>query len=126
MSRGVGDFESAAELHTNYGEGDQQTYVFDDWGGGGENKTLLGVLDRYEDADGSVQDQLGQNHQQEQTGGGSGITLQRCVNAGGQQLGNPGAGENCHYNNDTEAQTCLLYTSPSPRDKRQSRMPSSA
>ena len=24
------------------------------------------------------------------------------------------------------AQTCLLYTSPSPRDKRQSRMPSSA
>ena len=23
-------------------------------------------------------------------------------------------------------QTCLLYTSPSPRDKRQSRMPSSA
>ena len=26
----------------------------------------------------------------------------------------------------TERQTCLLYTSPSPRDKRQSRMPSSA
>ena len=26
----------------------------------------------------------------------------------------------------TEASTCLLYTSPSPRDKRQSRMPSSA
>ena len=25
-----------------------------------------------------------------------------------------------------ENQTCLLYTSPSPRDKRQSRMPSSA
>ena len=25
-----------------------------------------------------------------------------------------------------DAQTCLLYTSPSPRDKRQSRMPSSA
>ena len=25
-----------------------------------------------------------------------------------------------------EAKTCLLYTSPSPRDKRQSRMPSSA
>ena len=25
-----------------------------------------------------------------------------------------------------EAYTCLLYTSPSPRDKRQSRMPSSA
>ena len=29
------------------------------------------------------------------------------------------------YNNDTPL-TCLLYTSPSPRDKRQSRMPSSA
>ena len=27
---------------------------------------------------------------------------------------------------DTDTDTCLLYTSPSPRDKRQSRMPSSA
>ena len=27
---------------------------------------------------------------------------------------------------DTQTQHCLLYTSPSPRDKRQSRMPSSA
>ena len=27
---------------------------------------------------------------------------------------------------DTKINTCLLYTSPSPRDKRQSRMPSSA
>ena len=27
---------------------------------------------------------------------------------------------------DDQAKTCLLYTSPSPRDKRQSRMPSSA
>ena len=26
----------------------------------------------------------------------------------------------------SDAQDCLLYTSPSPRDKRQSRMPSSA
>ena len=28
--------------------------------------------------------------------------------------------------NDAEKCNCLLYTSPSPRDKRQSRMPSSA
>ena len=28
--------------------------------------------------------------------------------------------------NDPEKKICLLYTSPSPRDKRQSRMPSSA
>ena len=28
--------------------------------------------------------------------------------------------------NDDSSSTCLLYTSPSPRDKRQSRMPSSA
>ena len=28
--------------------------------------------------------------------------------------------------NDINGQGCLLYTSPSPRDKRQSRMPSSA
>ena len=33
----------------------------------------------------------------------------------------------CTINNKTpESRTCLLYTSPSPRDKRQSRMPSSA
>ena len=31
---------------------------------------------------------------------------------------------NCE--DDAYAETCLLYTSPSPRDKRQSRMPSSA
>ena len=33
-----------------------------------------------------------------------------------------------YYGNNLEARlkTCLLYTSPSPRDKRQSRMPSSA
>ena len=30
------------------------------------------------------------------------------------------------YLNETEPWNCLLYTSPSPRDKRQSRMPSSA
>ena len=37
-------------------------------------------------------------------------------------LDNPKTGDNCgSYSN-----TCLLYTSPSPRDKRQSRMPSSA
>ena len=34
-----------------------------------------------------------------------------------------------HYGSDVEdfwGNDCLLYTSPSPRDKRQSRMPSSA
>ena len=36
-------------------------------------------------------------------------------------------GEECDTNYDTETEKgCLLYTSPSPRDKRQSRMPSSA
>ena len=33
---------------------------------------------------------------------------------------------NYHPNYDVEPFNCLLYTSPSPRDKRQSRMPSSA
>ena len=33
---------------------------------------------------------------------------------------------NCKLNYNTEYKDCLLYTSPSPRDKRQSRMPSSA
>ena len=32
----------------------------------------------------------------------------------------------CPQNLDDAANICLLYTSPSPRDKRQSRMPSSA
>ena len=31
-----------------------------------------------------------------------------------------------HQIDELEGKTCLLYTSPSPRDKRQSRMPSSA
>ena len=31
-----------------------------------------------------------------------------------------------HRQNDIYWKACLLYTSPSPRDKRQSRMPSSA
>ena len=31
-----------------------------------------------------------------------------------------------HVNSSVQISTCLLYTSPSPRDKRQSRMPSSA
>ena len=31
-----------------------------------------------------------------------------------------------YVNNKEKACSCLLYTSPSPRDKRQSRMPSSA
>ena len=42
-----------------------------------------------------------------------------------------GAGSDVATSADTnpseqEAESCLLYTSPSPRDKRQSRMPSSA
>ena len=32
----------------------------------------------------------------------------------------------CNQIHDSNIQGCLLYTSPSPRDKRQSRMPSSA
>ena len=31
-----------------------------------------------------------------------------------------------HFGRDVLSMICLLYTSPSPRDKRQSRMPSSA
>ena len=38
--------------------------------------------------------------------------------------GNTGSSVVCPYHRWTY--TCLLYTSPSPRDKRQSRMPSSA
>ena len=34
--------------------------------------------------------------------------------------------KNSHGSGSMKYDTCLLYTSPSPRDKRQSRMPSSA
>ena len=34
--------------------------------------------------------------------------------------------QNCHHSYDYGAHTCLLYTSPSPRDAHESRMPSSA
>ena len=37
-----------------------------------------------------------------------------------------GAGIGATHNQTWDYQVCLLYTSPSPRDKRQSRMPSSA
>ena len=36
------------------------------------------------------------------------------------------AAEEASRRAEAAARTCLLYTSPSPRDKRQSRMPSSA
>ena len=42
-------------------------------------------------------------------------TSQRCVRAGGK-----------HNDLENVGYTCLLYTSPSPRDQRGSRMPSSA
>ena len=34
--------------------------------------------------------------------------------------------DNLEIENEEEFETCLLYTSPSPRDQRGSRMPSSA
>ena len=37
-----------------------------------------------------------------------------------------GVGKNLIIDGNTRVIDCLLYTSPSPRDKRQSRMPSSA
>ena len=43
------------------------------------------------------------------------VTAQKCVRAGGK-----------HNDLDNVGYTCLLYTSPSPRDRTRSRMPSSA
>ena len=43
----------------------------------------------------------------------------------GQALDNEDTAESDSDSSDEE-EVCLLYTSPSPRDKRQSRMPSSA
>ena len=54
-----------------------------------------------------------------------GLALRVNANRLNRQLGTYGNGDGqdaAHYSGST----CLLYTSPSPRDKRQSRMPSSA
>ena len=40
--------------------------------------------------------------------------------------GDDDGGDSSASSSDEVTLTCLLYTSPSPRDKRQSRMPSSA
>ena len=44
------------------------------------------------------------------------------------EFGNVNGARNCLDSNlgEVDISDCLLYTSPSPRDKRQSRMPSSA
>ena len=55
-------------------------------------------------------------------GVGPTVSLSRYLGAGFSLGANYGVNNFEIENNDT----CLLYTSPSPRDKRQSRMPSSA
>ena len=37
-----------------------------------------------------------------------------------------GAGAGAHFSDAAYSEACLLYTSPSPRDRQKSRMPSSA
>ena len=61
---------------------------------------------------------------------GGGLELGRTVNEGlFAPLNEPGAQSSTSYiaaSTDTLKYTCLLYTSPSPRDRQKSRMPSSA
>ena len=70
-------------------------------------------------------------------GGASDLSARMIAGAAPAHLGQPvlavnktGAagvvGSNFVLNSKPDGYTCLLYTSPSPRDKRQSRMPSSA
>ena len=54
----------------------------------------------------------------------AGFNVQLCVDAMGSRF--PLDHEIALRRLETQGCTCLLYTSPSPRDKRQSRMPSSA
>ena len=54
--------------------------------------------------------------------GGYGCYLNWYGGTDGTRFGNGAGGQNGHM----QSNGCLLYTSPSPRDKRRSRMPSSA
>ena len=51
---------------------------------------------------------------------------EKFIEYGGPNGGNGGKGGDVIFRGNKGINTCLLYTSPSPRDKRQSRMPSSA
>ena len=53
-------------------------------------------------------------------------SVQLNVNSAATQATRIGNSYSISGNNVTTSDGCLLYTSPSPRDKRQSRMPSSA
>ena len=55
-------------------------------------------------------------------------TFLLCINPISAQSKDAKVGESIspYDRGSTEQEACLLYTSPSPRDKRQSRMPSSA
>ena len=54
---------------------------------------------------------------------GDGTVFKEVLEAGEQYGRQPEPGDECVV---SWTEICLLYTSPSPRDKRQSRMPSSA
>ena len=117
-SSGNGDFTSCIafkkngtllsySINSNWGYGDYHEYVNDN--------------------DNSLSSGTGQCEREEVAGATSALTFQVCIRSGGSSwngnnvyVGRSNRSENGWYN------SCLLYTSPSPRDGLLSRMPSSA
>ena len=58
--------------------------------------------------------------------GASSFRREKYIPFGGPDGGDGGKGGDIFFKVNTNVNTCLLYTSPSPRDQRGSRMPSSA
>ena len=54
------------------------------------------------------------------------LILAANISAQEQRAGKFGIGYSGNFTSETNVITCLLYTSPSPRDRTSSRMPSSA
>ena len=91
--------------------------------GNGGNGSFSGHARIYS-FDGTSWTQVGADIDGENAGDGSGFSVAMSADGDTVAIGAPGNGGNGSFSG--HARICLLYTSPSPRDRTRSRMPSSA